>query len=225
MCGRFTLSEDWSFMLDYFGISDSTYEQPARYNIAPGQEITAIISDGQHRRIGPLKWGLVPYWAKDEKIGYMTMNARAETLAEKPAFKHLIQRKRCLIPADSFYEWKKNGKGKQPMRILLKSRKIFAFAGLYDTWMAPDGSKLNTCTIITTASNELMAEIHHRMPVILDRDSEELWLDKTIQSSQEVLSILRPYPSEDMWVYPVSNLVGNVKNDTPECIAPLEPAL
>lgn len=221
MCGRFALSEDWSFMLDYFGISASTYEQPQRYNIAPGQDLAAIISDGRQRRIGPLKWGLVPSWARDEKIGFMTINARAETLLEKPAFKRLVERKRCLIPADSFYEWKKSGQAKQPMRILLKSRKIFAFAGLYDTWITPAGNKLNSCTVITTSSNEMMAEIHHRMPVILPQEAETLWLDKTLQSPTEMMALLQPYEADDMWAYPVSNIVGNVKNESPQCIVPL----
>lgn len=225
MCGRFTLTEDWAFMLEYFGITETAYEQPARYNIAPGQEIAAVISDGEKRRIGPLKWGLVPSWAKDEKIGYMMINARAETLLEKPAYNQLIYRKRCLIPADSFYEWKKTGNMKQPMRILLKSRKVFAFAGLYDTWMRPDGGKLHTCTIITTASNELMEDIHARMPVILDEAGEEKWLSRRLRTSTEVLSVLKPYPADDMRFYPVSTTVGNVNNDSRECIASIDVSL
>lgn len=218
MCGRFTLTEDWAFMLDYFGISASTYDQSPRYNIAPGQHVAAIISDGEERRIGPLKWGLVPSWAKDAKIGALTVNARAETLDEKPAFKPLLSRKRCLIPADGFYEWKKIAKKKQPMRMVLTDRKVFAFAGLYDTWIQPNGNKLSTCTLITTKSNDLMAEIHDRMPAILLPGNEEHWLDRGIEDPGKIISLLAPYPSEYMRAYPVGSLVGNVKNDVVECI-------
>lgn len=209
-------------MLDYFGISSSNYDQPPRYNIAPGQNVTAIISDGEQRRIGPLQWGLIPAWAKDAKIGSLMINARAETLSQKPAFKSLLSRKRCLIPADGFYEWKKAGKTKQPMRMVLTNRKVFAFAGLYDTWIKPDGMKLSTCTVITTKPNELMAEIHDRMPVILLPEHEERWLDKRIADPSHIMPLLAPYPPEYMRAYPVGALVGNVRNDVPACVAEIQ---
>jgi putative SOS response-associated peptidase YedK len=180
--------------------------------------VLAIIHDGVKNRMGELKWGLIPEWAKDEKIAYRTLNARAETLLEKPAFKIPFQRKRCLIPADSFYEWKKTKTGKQPMRIMLKSKELFSFAGLFDTWAAPDGTKISTCTIITTTPNELVAEMHDRMPVILRREDEAVWLDRSIRDIELLGSLLKPYPAEHMLAYPVSPLVGNVKNDVAECI-------
>ncbi|MCG6197347.1 SOS response-associated peptidase, partial [Anoxybacillus sp. LAT_38] len=137
----------------------------------------AILADGGRRRIGQLRWGLVPSWAWDEKIGSKMINARAETLREKPAFRRLFERKRCMIPADGFYEWKQMARGKQPMRITMRDGEPFAFAGLFDTWTAPDGHKLHTCTIITTRPNELVADIHDRMPVILRPEHESAWLD------------------------------------------------
>jgi putative SOS response-associated peptidase YedK len=217
MCGRFSFSEDWSLVLNEYGLSHSDYHEKPRYNVAPGQMITAVIYDGEKRRIGPLKWGLIPHWAKDPSIGYKTINARAETLTDKPAFRHLIKRKRCLIPADGFYEWRKIGSKKEPMRIVLQDRKLFAMAGLYDTWIAPDGQKISSCTIITTAPNELMAEIHNRMPVILPKGGETLWLSK-VEEFHALEPLLRAYPTEKMRAYKVSELVGNVKNDIPLCI-------
>jgi putative SOS response-associated peptidase YedK len=151
-----------------------------------------------------------------KKTGYKMINARAESITEKPVFRASFQRKRCLIPADSFYEWKKIGTDKQPMRILRKDEGIFSMAGLYDTWTAPDGQKVSTCTIITTTPNELMADIHDRMPVILKLEDEKIWLDRT-QKVENLQALLRPFPAEDMFAYPVSKIVGNVKNDSPEC--------
>jgi putative SOS response-associated peptidase YedK len=181
----------------------------------------AIINDGEKNRLGDLKWGLIPSWAQDEKISYRMINARADTVTEKPAFRSSFQRKRCLIPADGFYEWKKIGTDKQPMRILLKDESIFSMAGLYDTWTAPDGRKVSTCTIITTTPNELMADIHDRMPVILRHEDEKIWLGKE-QKVADLKALLRPFPAEEMIAYPVSKAVGNVKHDSIECIAALK---
>lgn len=219
MCGRYTLAyEDFRFMLEYYGIANTDFNYPPRYNVAPGQQVPAVIHDGKGRRIGLLKWGLVPSWAEDEKSGFKMINARAETVTKRAAFKNLIRRKRCLIPADGFYEWKKTDRGKQPMRIVLKSSKLFSFAGLYDTWLSDAGEKLSTCTIITTEANELMQEIHTRMPVILREYQEELWVNRDSTDEQVLTSLLTSYPSEDMRAYPVSKIVGNVNNDVPECI-------
>jgi putative SOS response-associated peptidase YedK len=165
-----------------------------------------------------VRWGLVPSWAQDEKIGYKMINARAETLTEKPAFRRLIERKRCLIPADGFYECKQTEKGKQPMRITMKNGEPFGFAGLYDTWAASDGRKVSTCTIITTQPNELVADIHDRMPVILRQEDEDLWLDRERFDPDLLRSLLVPYDDTEMRTYPVPTLVGNPKNDVPECI-------
>nr|WP_308113417.1 SOS response-associated peptidase [Alicyclobacillus tolerans] len=222
MCGRYTLAyEDWSFMLEYFGLAADSFFLPPRYNIAPGQMVPAVISDGKRRRIGLLKWGLIPHWAKDPKIANQTINARSETLLQRPAYQSLIQRKRCLLPADGFYEWKKNQHGKQPMRIVLTDRPVFAFAGLYDSWLSPSGEKVSTCTVITTGANELMAPIHHRMPVILNKESEAVWLDPDVRNTDQLLSLLQPYPHQAMRAYRVPAFVGSVKNDGPECIQEL----
>lgn len=222
MCGRFSFAyeDDWSEVLRYFGLNQSSLEYPRRYNIAPGQEIPAIVSDGNERRIAAFRWGLIPHWSKDGKSAYKMINARAETLLEKPAFKGLVRRNRCIIPADGFYEWKAEYGRKQPYRIVLRDRKLFGFAGLYDTWRSPNGTKMATCTIITCAPNELMAEIHNRMPVILPREHEELWLDPAAEP-ELAMTVLQPYPAEDMEAYPVSPAVGNVRNEGPGLIHPL----
>jgi putative SOS response-associated peptidase YedK len=185
------------------------------------QNVAAVIHDGEKNRLGELRWGLVPSWASDDKIGSKMINARAETLLEKNAFKALVRRKRALIPADGFYEWKKSGTSKQPMRITLKDGSLFSMAGLYDTWTAPDGRKISTCTIITTAPNSLMADIHDRMPVILRPEDEADWLGRDNDDLDRLMSLLRPHPAENMRAYPVSPIVGNVRNDDPECIKEL----
>jgi putative SOS response-associated peptidase YedK len=222
MCGRFTITLTLEeLMLHYFIDGPAVPFHVPRYNVAPGQMIPAIINDGETNRLGELKWGLIPSWAKDEKIGYKMINARAETLAEKPAFRTLIQRKRVLIPADGFYEWKAINEGKQPMRIVLKKEIIFSFAGLYDTWISPDGKKITSCTIITTRPNKLMQDIHDRMPVILRREDERIWLDREHQGTHQIMSLLEPYPDEEMEAYPVDKMVGNAKNEIPDCIKPI----
>jgi len=221
VCGRYTLAyEDFQFMLDYYGITDGGgFSYPPRYNIAPGQNVPAVVHDGQRRRIGLLRWGLVPSWAKDDKIGYKMINARAETLMAKSTFKPLLARKRCLIPADGFFEWKKLPDGrKQAMRIILKSQKLFSLAGLYDTWRTPSGDRLSTCTIITVGANSLMEPIHNRMPAILRRDEEDMWIDKGVVNPESLMPLLRSFDAADMEAYPVPALVGSANNDSPECI-------
>lgn len=225
MCGRYTLVyEDFGFLLNYYGITyDTKLDYPARYNVAPGQDVPAVIHDGQKRRIGLLRWGLIPSWTKDQQIGLKMINARAETLPTKETFKRLLARKRCLIPADGFYEWKTlpNGR-KQPMRIVLPSRPLFSFAGLYDTWYSPAGKKLSTCTIVTVEPNSLMQTIHSRMPAILHREDEEKWIHPGGDGG-DLTELLRSYPEGDMKAFPVAPLVGNVSNDVPECILPVNP--
>ncbi|MGZ4107008.1 MAG: SOS response-associated peptidase [Tumebacillaceae bacterium] len=221
MCGRFTLTVTPDQLQLRFDAESLTFEFEPRFNIAPGQPIAAVIADKGQRRIGQLRWGLVPFWAKDEKVGYKMINAKSETVQEKPAFKSPFLRKRCIIPADGFYEWQKTESGKQPMRIVMRDEAIFGLAGLYDTWTAPDGSKLHTCTILTTRPNELMSPIHDRMPVILRREDEAIWLDREKQDAELLQSLLVPYPQEEMRAYPVHSMVGNVKNEVPECIRSL----
>ncbi|OUQ86263.1 DUF159 family protein [Brevibacillus brevis] len=218
MCGRFTLVTNLELWNARFQIGVIPFDMQPRYNIAPGQLIPAIISDQGKRRLGQLKWGLVPFWSKDEKVGYKMINAKSETLREKPAFKNLFARKRCIIPADDFYEWKKVGKEKQPMRIMMKTGEPFAFAGLYDTWTSPEGEKLHSCTIITTTPNDVVADIHDRMPVILNEQDEAIWLDREKFDADLLQSLLVPYDHEQMKAYPVPAMVGSPKNDMPECI-------
>ncbi|MFC0213132.1 SOS response-associated peptidase [Paenibacillus chartarius] len=220
MCGRYTIVVSMEeLMLRYLSdLPTDRYHRP-RYNVAPMQQVLAVIHDGERNRLGELRWGLVPSWAGDEKIGSRMINARAETLLEKPAFRQLVSRKRCIVPADGFYEWKAVRGGKQPMRITLKEEAVFSFAALYDTWVHPeDGRKISTCTIITTEPNRLVADIHNRMPVILRREDEALWLDRRNGDVQQAIKLLRPYPAEEMRAYPVSAKVGNVKNDTADCL-------
>lgn len=219
MCGRYTITLTMEELMLRFFLETSTPFYEPRYNIAPGQMVPAIINDGKHNKLGQLRWGLIPSWAEDPKVGYNMINARVETLAEKPAFRVPFQRKRCLIPADGFYEWKVTKHGKQPMRITLKEGGLFAMAALYDTWGSPDGSKISSCTIITTGSSKIMEGIHDRMPIILRKEDEATWLDRSIQDPKLLLSLLqRPYPDDDMRVYPVSKAVGNVKNDSAELL-------
>lgn len=223
MCGRFTLFVDPLLLSDRFNIiniNELTIEP--RYNIAPSQDVVAIVRDeyNQNNRAGLLRWGLIPVWAKNPSIGYKMINARAETVHEKPAYRRLLKRRRCLIPASGFFEWKRNGSRKQPYHIQLKSEKPFAFAGLWDRW-EHEGQVIQSCTIITTQPNDLMAYIHNRMPVILKPEHEESWLDQTNEDGEYLKSLLIPYDSEEMKAYPVSNTVGSPKNQGKELVEPL----
>lgn len=220
MCGRFTLTVSIEELIDLFGIEQLTFEYHPRYNAAPGQMIATVIGHQGNKRMGQLRWGLIPSWSKDEKIGYQLINAKAETLEEKPSFRESYLRRRCVIPADGFYEWKNTENGKQPMRIMMKHKGAFAMAGLYDAWMSPDGRKIHSCAIITTSANALVGEIHDRMPVILRAGDIELWLNREIREASRLNGLLQPYPENEMFAYPVSPAVGNVKNDSPECIMP-----
>jgi putative SOS response-associated peptidase YedK len=221
MCGRYTQTVDLETLKDRFGFVTSEVTLGPRYNIAPTQEAPVVIKEDS-RILKMMRWGLVPYWAKDESIGYRMINARAETIAQKPSFKKPFKERRCLVLADGFYEWKKTErKGlKIPMRFVLKSRMPFAFAGLWDVWQKPGGDRLLSFTIITTEANDLMRPIHNRMPVILHRENEELWLDPELKDFNKLASLLTPYPSDMMESYEVAPLVNSPRNDTPECIEP-----
>lgn len=220
MCGRFTLVSDLDLILHRFQLVNSNIEHVQRYNIAPSQMVLSILSDGEERRAEELRWGLIPFWARDKKIGFQMINARAETLTEKPTFKHPFKRQRCLVVADSFYEWKKENGNKTPMRVRLKSGKLFSFAGLWSRWTSTDGDEINSCTIITTRPNELMENIHDRMPVILRPEDEETWLNTSIQEPDLLHHFLEPYDADQMEVYEVSPVVNSPKNCGPECIEP-----
>lgn len=221
VCGRFSLRVEMQELMHYFGLIPTDFVYPPRYNIAPGQMIPAVIASREGRKLGPLRWGLVPRWAKNDKIGYMMINARADSLPVKPAFAKPLVSKRCVIPADGFYEWRKQDK--QPFRITMRDQSLFSLAALYDTWIMPNGEKLGTCTIITTEPNELMSRIHERMPAILPPEHMDIWLNPRVADPAELLPLLRPYDAERMTAYPVSPIVGNVKNDVPACIEPYSP--
>ncbi|WP_108992475.1 SOS response-associated peptidase [Paenibacillus agaridevorans] len=218
MCGRYTLVVSIEELMDHYLIENLPEPFAPRYNIAPTQMVLAVINDGSKNQIGQLKWGLVPTWSKTEKEGFKMINARAETVVDKPAFRTAFQRKRCLIPADGFYEWQRRPDGsKQPYRIVLKDVELFSFAGLYETWISPEGNKVSTCTIITTTPNKLMANIHDRMPVILPHRAEATWLNKETPTA-DLTELMQPYPDEELEAYPVSSAVGNVKNNSDELI-------
>lgn len=220
MCGRYTLLADELEILEEYQISGRIDAYHPSYNIAPGQNVLAIIHDGKKRRAGYLRWGLVPSWATDEKIGYKMINARSETAHVKPSFKKLMAQKRCLIIADSFYEWQKSGKTKQPKRIQVEDRKLFAFAGLWDKWRDED-KVLFTCTILTKDANEYMQSIHHRMPIILPKQEEDAWLTPMKQHPEYAYEFLQTLHDESLLSYNVPDYVNSAKNNDEMCIKPL----
>ena len=181
MCGRFSIA-GFEGIEERFQLEIEFPDLKPNYNVAPSQDVSVIVNNGSNH-LAMFRWGLIPYWAKDPSIGHKMINARAETVDEKPSFKTCLQRKRCLIVADGFYEWKKEGTTKRPHRITLKNQELFGFAGLWDTWKSPIGEIVNSCTIITTTPNELMEPIHNRIPVILPREVEQVWLDQGITDS------------------------------------------
>lgn len=222
MCGRFTLTVDPAELQDAFPQFTFPEKYAPRYNISPTQPILGIPNDGKSTA-GFFAWGLIPSWAKDPSIGSRLINARSETLAEKPSFRSAFKYHRCLILADGFYEWKSEPgtKAKVPYFIRLKSGKPFAFAGLWDTWQGPDGGAVNSATIITTAPNRLMAPIHNRMPVILPSDAYAQWLDPAARTAESLQHLLASYPADKMTAHPVSTLVNSPANDRAECIVPV----
>jgi putative SOS response-associated peptidase YedK len=241
MCGRFRLARKKEILEERFGaecaLSDpDDAEWAARYNVAPGQQIAVVRQDPIEpvRRLERLRWGLVPWWAKEPTIGYKMINARAETAAERPAFGDALLARRCLVPADGFYEWKREGKQKLPFCFAMADDAVFAFAGLWARWRPPqqancglaggpgrssEGQTLETCAILTTEPNELMRDVHDRMPVILPPESYELWLDPGFHKLSGLRPLLRPYPAAGMRRYRVSERVNYVQNDDAECAA------
>ena len=222
MCGRFTLTVDPAELQEKFGHYTFPKKFAPRFNIAPTQPVLAIPNDEKFRAEF-FVWGLIPMWAKDPAIGNRLINARGETVAEKPSFRGSLKYKRCLILADGFYEWKASmdRKTKTPYFIHMKDRQPFAFAGLWDSWNGPDGSVIKSCTIITTEPNELMSMIHDRMPVILHPRDYAKWLDPTHQTPDRLLPLVKPYPAEAMDAYIVSTMVNKPANDTPELVVPV----
>ena len=204
-------------MAERFRFDANQLTLESAYNVAPTQDVLTLIG-GKSRRAGFMHWGLIPFWAKDRSIGSRLINARAETVAEKPSFRDAFRRRRCLVLADGFYEWRRTGSGKRPMRVALRSGEPFAFAGIWSLWKDTEGNSIPTCAIITTSANDLLRPIHHRMPVILPKDMEGFWLDRSIQDTTEFRSVLTPYPDAAMEAYEVSTLVNSVANDGPELI-------
>jgi putative SOS response-associated peptidase YedK len=220
MCGRFTRHHKPEEIAERFDVETIEEAAVPRYNIAPSQMVPVIRRvDG--REMIACKWGLIPYWSKDPKIGNKMINAKGETLAEKASFKTAFAKRRCLIPADGFYEWTRNEKDqKQPIYYKLRNNQLFAFAGLWEVWRTPDGEKLRTFTIITVEPNELLASIHNRMPAILRPEDEALWLDPNI-SETGLVPLLKPYPAVEMESYPVSTAVNSPKLDDPSFVIPI----
>jgi len=218
MCGRYSFTQLAEAIADKFQVKEVPPLSP-RYNIAPTQEIATVSvnSESSDRQFKMLRWGLIPSWAKDAKMGAKLINARAETVAEKPAFRAAFKKRRCLILADGFYEWQTQNGEKQPFYFRLENSEPFAFAGLWEHWEKGEGEPIETCTILTTEANELMCPIHNRMPVILDSKNYEQWLDPKMVKTE----LLQPYSTEKMICYPVSRQVNNSKNDRPECIQPI----
>lgn len=229
MCGRFTLHSNLNLILQQFALDDAPDLTP-RYNVAPTQDVPIVRATAEGRELAMVRWGLIPSWAKDEKIGNRLLNARSETAAEKPSFRAAFRRRRCLVVADGFYEWKKVGaaKGapKQPYYIRMQDHRPFGFAGLWETWRGPKGAELpepkQSCTILTTSPNALMEPLHDRMPVILPPGDYEMWLDPSFEGLEALQALQQPYDPDAMIAEPVSTLVNSPRNESPECIAAIE---
>lgn len=223
MCGRFTLNQSALVLTQAFHVQQVPDLEP-QYNTAPTQMVGAVLYDKEcdKRQFQQLRWGLIPSWAKDAGMGAKLINARAETVAEKPAFRAAFKRQRCLVVADGFYEWQQHEGKKQPFYFRLQDGQPFGFAGLWEQWKSPEGEKIASCTILTTIANELLQPIHHRMPVILQQQDYDLWLNPQVQTPEPLQQLLHPYPSETMTAHAVSTIVNNPKHNSPECIMPLE---
>lgn len=211
MCGRFSLTIPRREVLDHYGIQDAPTVLAARINIAPSQQIAVVRMGKEGRELRELHWGLIPHWAKERSTGYSMINARAKTVDTKPAFKALFRRRRCLIPADGFYEWRQEGGGKQPYRFTMRGE-VFSFAGLWDSWKGPDGKIIESATIIVTDANDLVRPIHDRMPVIIDPADYEFWLDPGIQEPEALRPLLVPHPVGRMECNPVLQEINSAEH-------------
>jgi putative SOS response-associated peptidase YedK len=224
MCGRYRLSRRKQNVEEYFDTVSDEPDWTPRYNIAPTQHIPVIRQNPKEpvRELSRMRWGLIPSWAKDPSRSASMINARSETAGTKPAFRDAMKSRRCLIPADGFYEWKRDGKTKQPFCFVVNQGQLFAFAGLWDRWKDPSGNWIKTCSILTTTPNAVTSAVHDRMPVILDPDSYDLWLDPGMTGVQVVSEFLKPFDPSLMRCYPVSTRVNHVGNDDEECSRPVE---
>lgn len=220
MCGRYTLHVPTRALMDLFDLPEAPDLLP-RYNVAPSQEVPVVRQRGEARELTLLRWGLIPFWSKDPKRGPTPINARSDSASEKPAFRTAFRRHRCLLPADGFYEWKKEGTKKQPVLFRMRDEGPFAFAGLWDRWEGPSGQIIQSCTLLTTEPNALVATVHDRMPVILPPEAYDLWLDPTVHEPSRVQPLLRPYPAEAMTATLVSPRVNSPREDSPDLITPV----
>lgn len=222
MCGRYTLTARTETLAEMFDVKGNLPELPSSYNVAPGREVAAVLEDdsegGVQRRLEMLRWGLIPAWADDPGIGYRMINARSETAPTKPSFRRAFRNRRCLIPADGFFEWKKEDGGKQPYHFRLKDGEPFAFAGLWEVWKDPDGETIRSCAILTTEANAVVGQVHARMPVILPVEDHDMWLDSSFEEKDPLAELLRPYPADEMEAYPVSRFVNRPGNDDERCV-------
>ncbi len=217
MCGRYSFAVVDELIEERFGVRVRTAIYKARYNCAPGQDL-AVISNHTPEELSFFHWGLIPSWARDKSIGYQLINARSETITEKPSYKNAFRSRRCLVPATGFFEWKKD-RDKDPYRILMKDETPFAMAGIWDQWTTADGEIIHSFSILTTSPNAVMNDIHERMPVILSRADEKRWLSPLPES--ELIDLLKPYPAEKMKAYKISKLVNSPKNDSAEILIPV----
>lgn len=220
MCGRYSITASLEELAQRFDFDSDRDDFRPRYNVAPTQQVLTVVG-GDSRRAGFMRWGLIPSWSKDGPSSRPLINARAETVAEKPSFRDSLRHRRLLVLADGFYEWQKVGDTKRPMRITMRSGEPFAFAGLWSKWRDPEGNSISSCAIITTEANDLLKPIHHRMPVILPEETEDLWLDTALDDSDALTQLLEPYPDDAMEAYEVSRLVNSASNDVPEATAPI----
>lgn len=221
MCARFTLRSDSYGLASLFDLDEAPNLGP-RYNIAPTQQVAVVVEDATHKRhLEMRRWGLIPSWAKDKAIGQKMINARSETAAEKPSFRNAMKRRRCLIPADGFFEWREEGGRKQPYLIGMKDGRAFAFAGLWESWNDPEDGELLTCTILTTEANEFMSELHDRMPVILPKEDYTIWLDPANESPEKLTPLLRPCDPSLLRSFPVTPKMNSPRFQEPEAVLPI----
>jgi putative SOS response-associated peptidase YedK len=218
MCGRFELHSAFEIIARLFSLTGSVLTMPTGYNISPGQNIAIVVNEDGTNRLSACHWGFAPPWGKELNDGYKMINARAETVSEKPSFRQAFSRHRCLVVADGFYEWKSEGGKKRPFYIHLRDGKPFGMAGLYNTWTSPEGTQVCTTTIITTEANEVVRPIHDRMPVIMQPGEYDLWLAPSVHEKDKLLPVLKPYPGKDLDLYEVSTKVNSPKNDSKENI-------
>jgi putative SOS response-associated peptidase YedK len=221
MCGRFTLEIPSETLAELFGLAEHPVVLP-RYNVAPTQRVPVIRESEGRNRLDYLQWGLIPSWAKERSVGYKMINARSETVAEKPSFRQALRYRRCLVPASGFYEWLREGKAKLPHYLQIRDNGPMVFAGLWESWKAPEGETVESCTILTTAANHLVAAVHDRMPVILHPDEYRTWLDRNLTDPAGLSRLFQPYPADLMEIRPVSPLVNSPKNDMAQLIDRVE---